>query len=129
MQAHRKRQALAATVISSLVLLGTAGLGTGAQAAGSLHKCGNRSFTIEIAQGTVPQTFHKFPITVKDIAVSGISCKGAFKFLNKLYTNHTPSITPEHFKCVGGHFKAPIGSVPEVCTRKGVKIQYAGQGG
>jgi hypothetical protein len=128
MQARRKWQALGATAASSLVLLGTAGLGSGAQAAGSLSKCGNKKFTIEIAQGTVPQTFRKVTIPVKNIAVSGISCKGALKFLGKLYNSHSPT-TPEHFKCTNGHFKVPIGYVPQVCTHKGARIQYAGQGG
>ncbi len=128
MKARRKWQAFGAAAVSSLVLLGTMGLGGGAQAAGTLTKCGNKKFTIEVALGTSPETYSKFPVTVKNIYAGGISCKGAFKFLGKVYTNHT-STTPEHFKCVGGHFKAPRGFVPEVCTRKGVRIQYAGQGG
>jgi hypothetical protein len=128
MQARRKWQALTATAISSLVLLGMAGLGSGAQAAGSLQKCGNKKFTVEIAQGTVPETFKPFKVTVKNIDVSGISCSGAFKFLGLVYKNHSSTL-PEHFKCTNGKFKVPIGYVPQVCTHHATKIEYAGQGG
>ena len=78
--------------------------------------------------GNRPRDDSKFTDHGKNIAASGISCTGAFKFVNNVYNNHT-STTPEHFKCTNGHFKAPLGYFAEECTRKGVKIQYAGQGG
>jgi hypothetical protein len=128
MQARRNWQALGATAATSLVLLGTAGLGSGAQAAGALTKCGNKKFTVEIAQGTVPETFKPFKIAVKNINVSGVSCTAAFKFIGLVYKSHTSTV-PEHYKCTTGKFKEPVGFVPQVCTHKGAKIEYGGQGG
>jgi len=122
MQARRKWKALGATGASSLVLLAMAGLGTGAQAAGTVHKCGNHKITVQLENAT------PFKVTVKNVTSSGVSCSSAFTFL-KLFYNNTTGGTPQHYKCTGGHFKVPAGSVPEVCSRKGAKIQFAGQGG
>jgi len=128
MQARKRWQALAATAISSSVLLGMAGLGGGAQAAGTLHKCGNKSFTIEIPQGTIPQTYKPFKTVAKNINVSGVSCTAAFRFLGLVYKNHTPT-SPEHYKCTTGKFKEPSGYFPQLCTHNGAKIEYGAQGG
>jgi hypothetical protein len=130
MHARRKWQALAATTAGSLALLGTAGLGSGAQAAVSLHKCGNHPYTIEIPQGTVPQTYKPYKIIAKNIEVSGLSCTAAFKFLTLTYKNKTTTV-PEHFKCVSGgaKYKEPLGYFAEKCTHNGSVIVYGMQGG
>jgi hypothetical protein len=128
MQAGRKRQTLTATAIVSLVLIAMAALGTGAQAASGLAKCANTKVAYEISSGTTPPTYTTYKIPVKAISVSGVSCAAAYKFIRLVYKNHTTT-TPEHYKCAIGKFKVPAGFVPTVCTRKGVKIQYGGQGG
>jgi hypothetical protein len=69
----------------------------------------------------------KFTVTVNQITTQGVSCQAAESFLKKLYVSSTG--VPEKYKCAVGHFKVPPGKVPEVCTRSGKKIQFAGQGG
>jgi hypothetical protein len=99
----------------------------GAIAAPAVHKCANKVEVLEIAgaAGEAPRTFK---VTVKAISSQGVSCAAAYKFLALQFKN-TTSTAPEGYKCKNGGFKAPVGSVPEVCTKPGAKIQYAGPGG
>ena len=69
-----------------------------------------------------------FKVTVKAISSQGVSCTAAYKFLALQFKN-TTSTAPEGYKCKSGRFKVPVGSVAEVCTKPGAKIQYAGPGG
>jgi hypothetical protein len=108
------------------IAAGMAALAPGASLAASTHSCGTKTFTIEHkAENGAPAS--KFKVTIKQISSTGVSCKAAYTFLTKLYTS--ASGTPEKYKCTSGHFKVPAGRVPEVCTRPGKKIQFAGQGG
>jgi hypothetical protein len=107
---------------------GGAALAPGAIAASApVHKCANKVEVLEIAgaAGEAPQTVK---LTVKAISSQGVSCAAAYKFL-ALQLKNTTSTAPESYKCKIGRFKAPPGSVPEVCTKPGAKIQYAGPGG
>ena len=109
------------------LLAGAAALAPGASIAATTHNCGTKSFTIEHkAENGLPAS--KFKVTVKQITTQGVSCQAAESFLKKLYAS-TSSGVPEKYKCAVGHFKVPPGKVPEVCTRSGKKIQFAGQGG
>jgi hypothetical protein len=130
MRTRRKWQVLGATVGSSLVLLGTAGLGSGAQAAGSFHKCGSKSFTVQVPQGTTPETFASFKEVTKNVEAKGLSCTEALKFLKLQVSNRTATV-PEHFKCKPqfGKPKEPSGYFAEGCTRGSAKIVYGQQGG
>ena len=108
------------------ILLGGALLVPGASVAAATHSCGSHTITIEHpAEAGAPAS--KFKFTVSDVTTQGVSCQAADSFLNRLYTSTTG--TPEKYKCKLGHFKVPRGKVPEVCTRSGKKIQFAGQGG
>jgi hypothetical protein len=124
MKAVRKWQG-AATLTSAVALLcGAAALTPGASVAATTHNCGNKSITFERpAENGSPAT--KFKLQTADITTQGVSCQAAYAFLTKLYNTGTP----EKYKCVVAHFKVPAGKVPEVCTRPGKKIQFAGQGG
>jgi hypothetical protein len=106
---------------------GGAALTPGAIAAPAVHKCANKAEVLEIAgaAGEAPQTVK---VTIKAISSQGVSCAAAYKFL-ALQFKDTTSTAPEGYKCKNGGFKAPAGSVPEVCTKPGAKIQYAGPGG
>lgn len=106
---------------------GGAVLSSGAVAAPVVHKCANKVEVLEIAgaPGEAPRTVK---VTVKAISSQGVSCAAAYKFL-ALQFKDTTSTAPEGYKCKNGGFKAPAGSVPEVCTKPGAKIQYAGPGG
>jgi hypothetical protein len=115
-----------AAVGTILALLGgAAALTPGAQAAGQTHKCANQVETIELPGPSGPTTVKT---TVKDISTQGVTCAAAYKFLILTYKS-TSAVAPEHYKCKTGHFKAPTGYVPEVCTRPGARIQYAAHGG
>ncbi len=116
---------LAALGVSALLVV--VALVPGAQAAGPVHHCANRSENLEIESGEGQPVRH-FKTTIKAISTQGISCSAADKFLDLLEHNKT-SVVPEHYKCSTGHFKAPVGYVPQVCTHKAAKIQFAGQGG
>jgi hypothetical protein len=97
-------------------------------AASTTHHCGNKTFSITIAPpegSTEPAS--KFKLSVAQIVTTNVSCEAAFKFVKALYASQTG--VPKPYKCTSGHFKVPRGKVPEVCTRKGGKIQFAGQGG
>jgi hypothetical protein len=124
MQTHRKWKAIGATAASSLALLAAAGLGTGAQAAGTLHSCGNHSYTIEVPSGTEAPA-NKFKVTAKNINESGTTCAAAIKFVEDVYK----ATVPPHFKCTNAKLKEPRYFIPEQCTRGGVKIQFGHQGG
>ncbi len=130
MQARRKWQALATTSAAGLVLFGTAWLGTGAQAAGSLSKCGSKAIIVQIPQGTVPETYKPYKEFAKNIQAGGLSCTAAFKFVKLELTNRTTS-TPEHFKCKveGQKYKEPLGYYAVKCTHNGSVIVYGQQGG
>lgn len=127
MDAAGKRHGLATVGGVVALLAGTAALAPGAFASGTIHKCANKTETINLpgARAGEPTTFKT---TVKAISTQGVSCAAAYRFLGLLYKNNS-QVAPEKYKCKSGHFKAPIGYVPQVCTRPGARIQYAGQGG
>jgi hypothetical protein len=106
---------------------GSAALAPGAIAAAPVHKCANKVEVLKIAgaAGEAPQVIK---VTIKAISSQGVSCAAAYKFLGLQYSD-TTSTPPEGYKCSPGKFKAPVGSVPEVCTKPGAKIQFAGPGG
>jgi hypothetical protein len=126
MRAARKWQG-AAVVGSALALLaGAAALAPGASMAATNHACGSKHITIvRPSEGSVPAS--KITITVNDVSARGLSCQAAVSFLKKLYNSSTG--VPEKYKCAIAHFKVPPGKVPEVCTRSGKRVQFAGQGG
>jgi hypothetical protein len=109
------------------MLAGAAALAPGASIAATTHNCGKKTFTVERKAENGLQA-NKFKVTVNQITTRGVSCQAAESFLKKLYVPSSPGV-PEKYKCVVGHFKVPSGKVPEVCTRSGKKIQFAGQGG
>ena len=123
MQTRRKWQAIGATAASSLALIAIAGAGTGAQAAGTLHSCGNHAYTVEVPSGTEAPP-NKFKEYAKNISESGTNCTGAYKFIGQIYQGH-----PAGFKCTSKKVKEPLGYFGQQCTRKGVKIVYGAQGG
>lgn len=107
---------------------GGAALAPGAIAASApVHKCANKVEVLEIAgaPGEAPRTVK---VTIKAISSQGVSCAAAYKFLGLQYKN-TTSTPAEGYKCNTGRFKAPVGTVPEICTKPGAKIQFAGPGG
>jgi hypothetical protein len=106
---------------------GAVALTPGALAAPALQKCANKSETIEI-QGAPTEAPRKYKITYKAISAGGVSCAAAYKFLALQAKNKT-TVAPEKYKCTIGHFKAPAGLVPQVCTKPGAKIEYAFPGG
>lgn len=127
MKAVRKWQGLATLGGVFALAAGTAGLAPGASASPTVHECGNKSYTIEIqnGEGEAPS---KFKLSVKAISAQRVSCQAAYKLIGLIYKDTTGK-TPEKYKCAAGHFKVPAGRVPEVCTRPGIKIKFAGQGG
>jgi hypothetical protein len=127
MEAVGKLSALAGTV-GVTGLLAAVALAPGAQASSPVHKCGNKTYTIEIESGEVGVPPRMFKTPAKSITAQGVSCQAAYKFIAALYKDHT-NTPPEHYKCTTGKFKVPAGLVPQVCTRKGAKITYGAQGG
>ena len=131
MQAARKWHGLA-TAGSILALLGgLAAITPASVAAATVHKCASKTITIteQAPEGGAPTHFQE---PIKAITTQGIGCTGAYKFLNALFTPSSTTsagVTPEKFKCVIAKFKAPPGLVPESCSKPGVKIQFAVQGG
>lgn len=124
MQVFARGHTIAAGTL--LALAGAvAALSPGAFAAGPAHTCANRVETLEL-QG--PSGTRKVKMTVKAISTQGVTCAAAYKFLD-LEVKNTTAVTPEHYRCKSGHFKAPVGYVPVVCTKPGARIQYAQQGG
>ena len=128
MSAFSRRHWAGAIAAGALTVIGVAGFGAGAQAAGAFHNCGNRAVTVELSSGTVPPEIHKYALHAKNVKVKGTSCSAATKFIRLLYNNQTAT-TPEHFKCVNGKFKEPAGFLPELCTRGRIKIEFGHQGG
>jgi hypothetical protein len=124
MRAARKWQGPAAIGSALALLAGAAALTPGASIAATTHNCGTKHITIEHkAENGAPAS--KFTVTVNQITTQGVSCQAAASFLKKLYGTGVP----EKYKCTVGHFKVPPGKVPEICTRPGKRIQFAGQGG
>jgi hypothetical protein len=126
MEAARKWHGLA--VVGSIVALGagTAALAPGASATSQPHSCANKPVTLKIEDGMGGTTNYK--TTVKAISAQGVSCTSAYKFL-VAYLNNKSKTLPEKYKCKIARFKAPLGYVPQVCTKSGVKLQFAQQGG
>ncbi len=129
MKSRRKWQALAMTSAASLALFATAALGTGAEAAGSLTKCGSKVVTIQVPTGVGTETT-PFKEAAKNIEAGGLSCAAAFKFVKLQLTNRTQTI-PEHFKCkiATTQYKEPRGFFAERCTHNGAVVVYGQQGG
>lgn len=126
MQAAPKWQGLA--TLASVVALGGGLAAIAPAAVAASHDCGQKTITVTIVDeaGGPPS---KFKEPIKAIKTEGVSCESAFKFLTAMYNNHT-SKTPEGYKCGVAKFKAPLGFVPEQCTKSGGrKIQFAGRGG
>ena len=114
---------------ASVALLGAAALGTGAQAAGTLTKCGSKTVTIQVPTGIGTETT-PFKEIAKNIEAGGLSCSAAFKFVKLELTNKT-NTTPEHFKCTIAttKYKEPRGYFAERCTHNGAVVVYGQQGG
>jgi len=106
--------------VSSLAALAPATFAT----AGT-HKCANLVVPVTRETNGAKQTFN---VRAKTISAKGVSCAAADKFIKLAYTN-TTSVTPEHYKCVMGHFKTAVGYIPAVCTHGSARIQYGQQGG
>jgi hypothetical protein len=127
MHVTHRRNGFAA--LGGLLTLGASvlALAPAAVAAPVIHKCTNRPETLEIESGVgePPQTFKE---TFKTISAQGVSCGAADTFLDLVAKNKTPT-APEHYKCTTGHFKVPVGYVPEVCTKPGAKIEFSQRGG
>jgi hypothetical protein len=102
-------------------------LAPGATAAPTLHKCANKTEVLEIARAP-GEAVQMFKVTYKAIATHGVSCTAAYKFI-ALDVKDKTSTPPEGYKCKNGGFKAPLGSVPETCTKGPAKIEFAGPGG
>ncbi len=113
--------------LGGLLALSASVLAPAAVAAPVTHKCANRSETLEI-ESEVGQPPVAFKETFKTVSAQGVTCTAADKFLDLVAKNKTPTV-PEHYKCTIGHFKVPLGYVPEVCTKPGVKIEYSQRGG
>ncbi|HTZ88055.1 MAG TPA: hypothetical protein VMB05_15415 [Solirubrobacteraceae bacterium] len=116
-----------AVAASTLALAGTA-LVPSTSVAASTHACGNHTvvYEYEVEPGK-PKS--KINIPIKQIVTQGASCSVAFKLVEALYDGKSQSAKPEGYTCKIGKFKVPRGSVPEVCTKGGKKVQFAGKGG
>jgi hypothetical protein len=119
MKAASRWQGLATVGATVALALSAAALTPGAAGAASLHSCGNKNFYVT-PQGSTT----RLKLSVANVAVQGVSCQTAFKFVESLYLGKTSS-----YHCTIAKFKVPAGKVPEVCTRHGAKIQFAGEGG
>jgi hypothetical protein len=115
--------------LGGLLTLGASvlALAPAALAAPVIHKCANRPETLEI-ESEIGQPPVAFKETFKTVSTQGVTCTAADKFLDLVAKNKTPTV-PEHYKCTIGHFKVPLGYVPEVCTKPGAKIEYSQRGG
>jgi hypothetical protein len=127
MKAVRKWQGPATLATALALAAGAVALTPGASAAAPVHECGSKTVIIE-QPGEAGSAPTKFKLSVKAIKSQGVSCTDAYKFLTKLYNNHSTK-TPESYTCKTAHFAVPAGRVPEVCSKAGKKIQFAGQGG
>ncbi len=126
MQAARRWQGLATLGSAVALVAATAAITPGASAAPTVHTCANKTETVQIEDGMGGT--RSFKITVKAISTKGVSCAAAYKFISLMVNNKSTKV-PEKYKCASGHFKVPIGYVPEVCTKSGARIQFARQGG
>lgn len=106
---------------------GAVALTPGAVAAPVVHKCANKAEVLELP-GVPGEAPRKYTITYKAISTQGVSCAAAYKFL-ALEVKNKAAAPVEKYKCTIGHFKAPAGLVPQVCTKRGAKIQFAAPGG
>ncbi len=126
MKAARRWQGLATIGSAVALVLGALALMPGAAAA-STHACGNHTIVIEI-ESEPGKPKNKFKLPIKQIVTQGVSCASAYKVITAVYNNAGGKL-PEGYKCTNGKFKVPKGSVPEQCTKRGKKIQFAGKGG
>jgi hypothetical protein len=112
----------------TLALLAGTALTPSASVAASTHACGNHTvlYEYEVEPGK-PKS--RINIPIKQIVAQGASCSAAFKLVDALYDGKSQSAKPEGYTCKVGKFKVPRGSVPEVCTKPGKKISFAGKGG
>jgi hypothetical protein len=127
MKAARKWQGLA-TIASVTALAGGLAAITPGVAVAATHTCASKTITIE-RPGEAGLPASKFKVPVAVVSTQGVTCQAAYSFIAKVYGGSSTGGTPEKYKCVSGHFKAPAGRVPEVCTRPGKRIQWAGPGG
>jgi hypothetical protein len=126
MQAARKWHGLA-TAGSILALFGgLAAISPASVAAATVHKCANKTLTLTLPSGEGGT--RQYPEPIKAITTQGISCVAAYKFFSAFFGRQTQA-APDNFICKTGKFKAPAGLVPQSCTKPGVKIQFAVQGG
>ena len=110
-----------------MVLLGgLAAITPATVSAATVHKCANKTVTLELSNGE--GGVRQYPDTIKAISTQGISCSGAYKFLSAYLQRQTAAV-PGKFTCKVAKFKAPAGLVPQSCTKPGVKIQFASPGG
>jgi hypothetical protein len=108
MDAARRWRAVASIAGVLVLLSGAAALTPAGAGAVTTHKCANKTLTLELSndEGGVRQ----YPEPIKAITTQGISCAGAYKFLNAFFHNHTTGVEPEHFKCRPGNSKSRRGS-------------------
>jgi hypothetical protein len=125
MKAVRNWQGPATLLAVGALAVALAALTPGALASAPVHSCGNKVVVIE-QPGEAGQPGHRFKLLIKEVKSQGVTCTDAFKVVSALYKG---SATPEKYKCTVGHFKVAVGRVPEVCTKPGKRVQFAGQGG
>ncbi|MGH2864064.1 MAG: hypothetical protein ACRDJX_02320, partial [Solirubrobacteraceae bacterium] len=93
--------------VSGLLALAGAGaaFASAATAASTVHKCGNKTESLEIPleSGEV----EKLKVKVLDISAKGATCGTALKFLEKELTRTNATKDVEGYKCKTGGFKAP----------------------
>ncbi len=128
MNAAGRRQGRATLGALFALTAGVVALAPAAVAAPTVHSCANKAETLEIPTGEPGAAPTLFKTTVKAISIQGGGCTTAYKFIGLVEKNKTTK-PPESFKCTSGHFKAPVGYVPQVCTKGSVKIKFAQQGG
>jgi hypothetical protein len=116
------------TAAGGLVALLAAGgeIAPGALASAPTHKCANKVITVAIA-GNPGEAVRTVKVTDKAISTQGVSCRAAYKFLD--LASKGGAAFPQHYTCRTGHFRVPLGYIPQVCTKTGARIQYAAQGG
>ncbi len=116
------------TAAGALVALLAAGgeIAPGALASAPRHTCANKVITLTIA-GNPGEAARTVKVTDKAISTQGVTCKAAYKFLD--LASKGGAAFPEHYTCRTGHFHVPLGYIPQVCTKKGARIQYGAQGG
>ena len=126
MQAARNRHGLATAGGILALIGGLAAITPASVAAATVHKCANKTITLELSNGE--GGVRQYPDTVKAITTQGTSCAAAYKFIGSYLGSQTGKVS-DKYSCKVAKFKAPDGLVPESCTKPGVKIQFAIQGG